>query len=170
MKIHAPPFSEGVDFRRMAAAESGGVYRFQLIKPAVFTFKSAILQPPCRLSFRTDDREWLRVEPHRMIVANGYAWNGNSVKRGIRLMGRDVWLGTPDFDPGTLTASLIHDALFQYSGLYQMPVSREDANDIYEACCRQNKFRLTRIYREALDECSPAFWGKTDNNQTCHEI
>lgn len=170
MTITAPQFSEGRDFRRMAVAESGGTYRFKLLKCAIFSFKDAILPIPQRLSFRTDGKEWLRVEPHRVIVGGGYAWNGNSCKRGVRILGRDVWLGTPDFDPGTLAASLIHDALFQYSGLHQLPFSLEEANDIYAACCHQKHFRLTFAYKAALDEFSAPLWGKKEPNQTCHEI
>jgi len=170
MNIHAPTLSEGTDFRRMAVAESGGVYRFKLLKCAIFTFKDSIILPPQRLSFRADGREWLRLESHRAIVANCYSWNGNSVKKGIRIFGRDVWLGTPDFDPGTLAASLIHDALFQYSGLFQMPLWLDDANDCYEQCCRQNNFKLTGVYREALDELSASYWGKLSPGQSCHEI
>lgn len=170
MNVTAPHLSEGTDFRVMAVAESGGIYRFKLLKSAIFTFKEAIISPPRRLSFRTDGKEWLRIEPHRMIVARGYAWNGNSVKKGIRVLGRDIWMGTPDFIHGTLAASLIHDSLFQYSGLYQMPLWLDDANDIYEACCRQNKFPLTPAYMAALNEFSPAFWGKFQPDQTCHEI
>lgn len=170
MNLHAPHLSEGTDFRVMAVAESGGVYRFKLMKSALFTFKEAIIQPPCRLSFRTAGKEWLRIEPHRMIVARNYSWNGNSIKRGVRLLGRDVWLGTPDFIPGTLAASLIHDALFQYSGIFQMPLWLDDANDIYEACCRQHHFKLAAVYRSALDEFSAAYWGKIQPDQSCHEI
>lgn len=170
MNLHASHLSEGTDFRIMAVAESGGVYRFKLLKSAIFTFKEAIIPPPRRLSFRTDGKEWLRIESHRMIVASGYAWNGNSVKKGVRLLGRDVWLGTPDFIPGTLAASLIHDALFQYSGIYQMPIWLDDANDIYEASCRQHNFPLTAVYRAALDEFSSTYWGKSSPNQECLEI
>lgn len=170
MNLHAPILSEGTEFRRMAVAESGGVYRFKLIRCAIFSFKDTILPVPQRLSFRTDGKEWLRVEPHRVIVARNYSWNGNSIKRGFRIFGRDVWLGTMDFDPGTLAASLIHDALFQYSGLHQMPFDLEQANEIYAACCRQNDFRLTFAYKAALDEFSPSFWGKAQPNQSCHEI
>lgn len=170
MKLHAPNLREGTDYRRMAVKESGGVYRFKLLKSAIFTFRESIIQPPRRLSFRTDGHEWLRIESHRVIVANGYGWNGNSVKKGIRLLGKDVWLGTPDFLPGTLAASLVHDAIFQYSGLYPMPFWLDDANDIYEACCRQNDFRLAAVYRSALDEFSASFWGKVETNQCCLEI
>lgn len=170
MNLHASDLSEGTDFRHMSVSDSCGVYRFKLLKSAIFTFKEAIIQPPRRLSFRTDSKEWLRIESHRIIVGGGYAWNGNSVKKGVRLLGRDVWLGTPDFIPGTLAASLIHDALFQYSGIFQMPLWLDDANDIYEACCRQHKFPLAAVYRAALDEFSAAYWGKIQPDQSCHEI
>jgi hypothetical protein len=170
MKVTPPPLSEGTDFRRMAVAESNGVYRFKLIKSAIFTFSDLIIQPPQRLSFRVNDKEWMRIEPHRVIISNGYAWNGCSIKRGIRILGRDVWLGTPDHDPGTIGASLIHDALFQFSGLVEMTFGLEAANDIFEQVCRANKFKLTWLYRDALDEFSHDFWGDLTKDVNCHEI
>jgi hypothetical protein len=170
MTITAPPLSEGTDFRRMAVSESGGVYRFKLLKCAIFTFRDAVLPVPQRLSFRCNGSEWMRIEPHRMILSRGYAWNGSSPKKGIRVFNKDVWIGTPDFDPGTLAASLAHDALFQFSGLYQMPFDLETANDFYEQICRANRFALTGIYREALDEFSYTHWGKSQPATTCNEI
>jgi len=170
MTIHAPAFREGTDYRRMAVAESGGVYRFKLLKCAVFTFSDAVIPIPQRLSFCTRGTEWMRLEPHRMIISRGYAWNGNSPKKGVRIIGRDCWFGTADFAPGTLAASLAHDAIFQYSGLYRMPFDLDTANDFYEQICRANRFMLAGIYRDALDEFSHSHWGNTDRNSTCHEI
>lgn len=170
MNISPPPLSENTDFRRMAVVESGGVYRFKLTRSAIFTLRGSAIPIPQRLSFRTSGKEWMRVEPHRIIISGGYAWNGNSVKKGVRILGRDVWLGTPDFDPGTLAASLIHDALFQYSFLREMPFSCAQANDFYAQICKANHFKLTGIYRSALDEFSHAFWGKFQSETTCHEI
>ena len=167
MKIHAPPFSEGTDYRRMSVAESGGVYRFQLIKPAIFTFSDAIIPIPKRLSFRVKGKEWLRLEPHRMIIADRYAYNGNSPKRGYHILGHDVWIGTPDLDP---LPPLPHDVIFQFSHLFEIPFSLEQANDFYEQVCRQRKTWLTSTYRAALDEFSHEFWGKCQPNTTCHEI
>jgi len=169
MNCQPPNLYEHRDFRRMSVAESGGVYRFKLLRPAVYFLRNPIVMPPRRIVFCAAGVEWLRIESHRVTVAAGYAWNGNSVKKGIRIFGRDVWLGTPDHDPGTISASLIHDALFQFSGLDGMPFSLEVANDIYEDCCRYNKFALTGIYRSALDEASSAFWGKYAPNQSFYE-
>jgi hypothetical protein len=166
MKIQAPALWEGIDYRRMAVAESGGVYRFKTLRPIVYTFSGAVVPIPTRLSFRTGATEWMRMEPHRMTIAPGYAWNGNSVKRGYRLLGRDIWLGTPDFT-ATLAASLAHDPLFQFSGLGELPFSLATANDFYGQICEQNHFLLTSIYCEALAECSWASWGKSDPEANC---
>jgi len=169
MTIHAPTLKEGLDYRRMAVRESGGVYRFKLLRPAIYTFSEAVIPIPTRLSFRTNGHEWMRLEPHRMIISGGYAWNGNSVKKGVRILGCDVWLGTPDY-AATIPASLGHDPIFQYSGLWQMPFSLETANDFYWQICEANKFRLASIYSEALEEFSPMSWGKSEPGAECVEI
>jgi hypothetical protein len=170
MKITAPDLVEGIDFRRMAVSETGGKYRFQTLRPLAYRFDSAVIRIPTRRSFRTEGREWMRIEPHRMIISRDYAWNGNSWKKGYRFFGRDWWIGTPDFIPGTLAASLAHDSLFQYSGLSLMPFTLDEANGFYEQCCRQFRFRFAGIYREALDEFSHAHWGKDHAHSTAVQL
>ena len=170
MKITPPQFTEGKDFQRMAVRESGGVYRFKLLRDAVFIFDELVVTPPVRLSFQVHGKEWMRIEPHRITISKFYSWNGNSPKKGVRILGMDHWMGTPDFIPGTLTASLIHDSLFQFSFLRKMPFSCEHANEVYEQVCKANHFKLAGVYRSALDEFSHEYWGKYQPHTTCHEI
>ncbi|MDC7704043.1 DUF1353 domain-containing protein [Vogesella indigofera] len=85
-------------------------WRYRLT--ADFTHQSPLL---AGISFCN---EWLRIEDGRITIRAGYAWDGCSP--AVRLPG-GIWLGTPDGPlgvdgrPQTFYASLVHDALCQFS-------------------------------------------------------
>lgn len=154
------PLVEGHNFRRMAVAETNGVYRFQLTADFLFVYSFDILpQHLHEASFRdAQDREWVRMTRRTKTVRHGYAWNGNSWKKGIRVLGRDVWLGTPDYHPGTLEASLGHDPDYQFAHTEHFPFSFSEVNHHYYALTVQNKFKLANAYHGALTDFGMAAW------------
>lgn len=169
MKVMAPALVEGADFRRLSVVEGYGTYRFKTLVPMVYKFNAPIIPCPSRRSFRVEGKEWLYLTSKAATIPSGYSWNGSSPKRGYRILGRDVWLGTPDFH-GTLAASLIHDVLFQFSGCIQLPFDLEEANDFYRQICSQYSFRLTGTYFGALRDFSAPYWGIPQPDTTVHEL
>lgn len=166
MRLTAPALREGIHYRRLSVREGGGVYRFETLLPLTYHFAAPLLPDSRTLSYRTPAGEWLLLTRTTATVSARYRWNGNSPKKGIHLLGRDLWLGTPDY-PATLAASLLHDAFFQFSGTRPFPVSLDYANACYAGICRGAHFRLTAVYQTALEECSRAYWGKSEPEASC---
>lgn len=106
------------------------------------------------------NREWLTIYPRKMVLHAPYRWNGNTPKRGIRVLWWDMWLGTPDFYPGTIAASGWHDALYQFSGLPEMPIKRWQADDVYHQLSEAHGAPLDEIYATALKVFASRAWGK----------
>lgn len=162
------PLSEGDNFRRMSVAETGGIYRFQLTRDFVFIYTFDILpSDQHEVSFRDlNGREWVRMTRRTKTVRLGYAWNGNSWKKGIRVLGRDVWLGTPDYHPqGTLEASLGHDPDFQMAHTEQFPFTFTEVNHHYLVICQANRFKLANLYHGALKDFSRSAWENSRHNR-----
>lgn len=80
-----------------------------------------------------------------------------------------MWIGTPDF-AGTLAASLLHDALFQFSTCSLLPFSLEEANEFYRQLCKQHGFCLTNAYFGALRDFSAPYWGVPEPDVTVKEF
>ena len=157
----AEPLEEGYHFRRMSVKEGKGIYRFTLLRDVIYIHAHAILPIFAAVSFRDrTKREWMRMTTRTQILRAGYSWNGNSWKRGINVLGKDIWLGTPDFHPGTLAASLKHDADFQFNQTAHHPFSLEESNNHYLQLCRNDNFRLDGVYHAALRNFSQAAWNK----------
>lgn len=169
MKIIAPALVEGRDFRRLSVAEGKGTYRFKTLVPLVYKFSDIVISPPSRRVFLANDFVWARLSPKSLTITSGYAWNGSSPKKGIRVLGNDVWLGTPDF-PETLPASLVHDLMFQFSSLMEMPFTLAQANDFYRQICDQFGFCLTGAYHGALKDFSGPYWGVRNGYLTAVEV
>lgn len=160
----SPPelFWENIDWRRLSVAEGRGKLRFTTLKTIRYNVAPNAVPHP--ISFRDgNEREWLRICPHRIIIPESYSWNGNSPKKGVRIGDRDVWFGTPDF-PATIPASLIHDALFQFASTEHFPFSLEQCNSIYTDICRAKGFALTGAYSGALKDFSSKFFGRDLQN------
>lgn len=169
MNVKSPPFVEGKDFRRLTVAEGQGIYRFETLVPMIFRFNECVIPCPTRRSFRVKGREWFHLSPKSATIPARYQWNGSSPKRGYRILGRDVWVGTPDF-AGTLAASLLHDAMFQFSACSLLPFSLEEANEFYRQICKQHGFCLTGAYFGALRDFSAPYWGVPEPGVTVKEF
>jgi hypothetical protein len=101
---------------------------------------------------RAFEEEFLRIEDNGKITikANpqrGYAWDGCSPKKNFI----DIIWGTPDgrFDlitekQITYFASMIHDALYQYSR--QISLSRKEVDTLFKLNLQKSDFILANIY------------------------
>lgn len=121
----------------------GGKYRFVLIEDLVV--KVGPVTGGGTHSFYDDDREWLRVRGEKLTIRAGYAWNGCSPKKHVA--GR--WVGTPDF-AGSIMASCIHDALYQFLHLPCFPFKRSECDGIFRAVMKLKGFRLGFVYHGAV--------------------
>lgn len=84
----------------------------------------------------------------RITVMKGYAWNGCSPK----VVFLDLLIGTPDGAvyaptgrPKAYYASLVHDALYQFSEAGS-PISRSQADRIFLRLLRESEFSLRWPY------------------------
>ena len=109
------------------------------------------------------DSKWLLIDSTGNItIRKEYAWDGCSPK--INIM--DLFLfGIPDgiidfhtFKPKTYYASLVHDALYQYSS--RLPVKRKSADKMFFVLLRKNDFQLARLYYWAVRLIGWMYWDK----------
>ena len=173
MKVSSPKAILDLDYRKLTVAEGQGKWRMKSLRDTVFNFDADIIPDNEERVFAHQYRPWLKIEPRRITIAAGYAWNGNSPKRGYRFLWRDWWFGTPDFFPGTVKASQLHDALFQFSPLPAMPFGWELANDFYRQLANAHGHPLDDTYALVLKICAAKFWGDKPENLTCtitHEV
>ena len=82
-----------------------------------------------------------------------YAWNGCSPKFNVL----DITVGTPDgvpmetgAPPKTYSASLFHDALYQFLDDPRMPLSRKQADDVFLELLTRDGFALRHVYYTAV--------------------
>lgn len=160
------PLVEGENFRRLSVREGKGVYRFQLIQDFRFIYAHDILRDGLHeVSFRDEHgREWMHMTGRTKTISNGYSWNGNSPKRGVRFLGCDLWFGTPDYHPGTLEASLGHDPDFQFSHTEHFPFTWTECNQHYLIICRSRGFKLANAFHGALADFSKGGWDAAANH------
>lgn len=173
MKVTSPKPVQGIDFRKLTVEEGQGTWRIKSLRDTVFNFEENIIPAHEERVFAHQYRPWMKMEPRRITIAAGYAWNGNSPKRGCHFLWRDWWFGTPDFFPGTVKASQLHDALFQFSALPALPFTLEQANEFYRQLAKAHGHPLDDTYALVLKICAAKFWGGTPENLTCtitHEI
>lgn len=170
MIVHGNPLIEYRHYRRLSVREGQGIYRFETLVPISWVFSSPVTHLRKRLSFRDRwGKEWLLLAARTATIPARYQWNGNSPKKGIRLLGFDLWLGVPD-SPRTISASLLHDSFFQFSGTEKFPIGLDDANDCYEQLLRAEHFPHAGSYRGVLDEISTAFWSRPAAGTHCVEL
>lgn len=137
-----PAFVEGVHYERHAPF---GRWKWVTKKPLEIRFVTPLLKAAD--SVAGEDRwcrEWLRVEPLRIAIPAGYAWNGSS------------W--SPDLS-GVMLASCVHDALYQFSGCSGWPsaLDRKWADDLFH---QLSTSRLRWFYRVGIAACSWLCWGR----------
>lgn len=129
MKAHLPDFELDVDYRALHPTKEGDCrYRFVTLLTPLFIVDG--LDCGGRIiSFRDKNHhEWLRMSDSVITISGGYAWNGCTPKRYSRVLRR--WIGTPDFK-ATIPASLVHDALYQFSHCRDFPLHRSDCDEIF---------------------------------------
>ena len=110
---------------------------------------------------------WAWILDGYIYIAAGYYWNGCSPKYYIGSDKFGFWVGTPDFEE-SITASLVHDVLFQFS--YLGKFTMEDANMMFYSIMEEEKFLLAEIYFTAVQKLGVAFFGKKDDNLSAHYI
>ena len=165
MKVTAAKAIRNADYRELTVAEGGGKLRFETLTNAVYTFDADIIPTNEERVFSHKFRPWMKMEPRRITIAAGYAWNGNSPKRGYHFI-RDWWFGTPDFQ-GTIRASLLHDLLFQFSFLASLPFTLANANECYYQLAKAHGHPLDDTYNIVLKICAARHWANDTGNLTC---
>lgn len=100
--------------------------------------------------FSIDTKIWLILSWNGNIeIRKGYSWDGCSPK--FEMFGK-VW-GTPDGSinkdtslPKTYRASLVHDALLQFSQSEVMPFTRKEIDKLFYFILKQDKFKFAYLY------------------------
>ena len=121
-----------------------------------YEYKSSILN----VAYKND---WISIDPEGHIhVKKGYAWNGCSPK--INFL--DMIIGTPEGainpatgKPKTYYASMIHDALYQFSKDLKDKISRRQADNVFREMLRAEEFLPADIYYAAVRMFAGQFWG-----------
>ena len=107
--------------------------------------------PDTPLSFcDREGREWLVLHPSgQAVIRAGYAWDGCTPKVAVF----DIVLGVPDGIPNQLTrkpkayfASLVHDVLYQFMDLPELPVSRRGADQAFLDLLDRDAFAPRYLY------------------------
>jgi hypothetical protein len=85
----------------------------------------------------------------RAVVTAGYAWDGCTPKYALF----DVVLGVPDGVPNSRTrkpktyhASLVHDVLYQFLDVHQLPIDRSGADSAFFDLLKRDAFAPRAIY------------------------
>lgn len=169
MQATCPPFVTNHNFRWLSVKEGGGVWRLESLRQNELYFESDVIPDnQIRSFYDGHGKEWLTIHSRKLILPKFYRWNGNTPKKGYRVLGLfDLWLGTPDFNPGTIAASGFHDQLYQYSALKELPFTLQQSNDIYHQLSEAHGAPLDEIYNISLKICSSRCWGKTEPGAHC---
>jgi hypothetical protein len=101
-----------------------------------------------------EDREWLVLYPDgRAVIRHGYAWDGCTPKFSLF----DIVIGVPDGIPNELTrkpkayhASLVHDVLYQFLELPELPVDRRGADRAFLDLLDRDAFAPRYLYWAAV--------------------
>jgi hypothetical protein len=125
-----------------------GKWKYVLLQPVVVRCDWMLTQVPLRLvrerygvTLGEIHRYYIRINP-------GYAWDGCSC--------------SPDH-PQTMLASLVHDFLYQFSGVPGFPpqISRFTADELFEQIARESGCRWAWLYRLGLALGSWMFWERS---------
>ena len=115
MKLYRPTFIENIHWRKLTSQERNGrPWKYVLLK----NFKVTFLAPLCRgvyYLFDGDGTCWGTITPQGITVHAGYAWNGSTA--------------SPDWK--VILASLVHDLLYQFSGVAAFPLTRCQCDNIF---------------------------------------
>lgn len=168
-----PQFVEGVHWRRLTPEEGRNKWRYVLLQPITFHIIGyAPRYPDLKIEFRDKYRRvWATLHGREFTTMPGYASNGNSPKRHVRIFGRGVWVGTPDFEGdvngngGTVLANFLHDPARQFARTKHMPLSLKDHDDLFLSILKAVKFRWARLWYHTVRAAS-GVWPIDQHGQT----
>ena len=98
---------------------------------------------------------FLRIKGDTITIPAGYSWDGCSPKTKIG----GLIIGVPDFGMNTKYASLVHDALYQYSSKLKN-TKRADADRIFLILMGKQRFCLRYVYWGVVRSISWIFWNR----------
>lgn len=102
------------------------------------------------LVFEHNNKTWLLImRDGSIVVAQDYAWDGCSPK--ISISGHvfgvpEGKISSETGKPQTYYASLIHDALLQFSNDPRMPFSRSEIDEIFYEILKRDGFKAAPLY------------------------
>lgn len=141
MKPIIPPFAQGTHWRKLAFWESlGSEWSYKTLTPVTVRFLDAICEKEYSL-YSKEGCLWGHITPHAIRVMPGYWWGGSSCAP----------------DAGTMLASLVHDLLYQFSGVPEFPLTRKFADNLFFSLA---KTPLRALYRLGLFVGSWAYWNQ----------
>lgn len=142
MMLPRPQFIEGTHWRKLTADERNGrPWKYKLIQDITVWFD----RPICFGSYYLHDGNgdhWGTISPRFIMVSAGYAWNGSSCSPDLR---------------GVLLASVVHDLLYQFSGVPLFPFSRHFCDNLFFSL---SSTPLAFAYRAGLFLGGWACWGQ----------
>lgn len=139
--VTIPEFEMGEQFIQLRPCLGNYKYRFLLLQNIEIYFFNPFVTRKERILFKdTDGNVWMEITRYSIIIHKKYAWDGCTPKRWF-----GIWWGTPDFKK-TIIASLIHDALLQFSSTKHFPLSRKEVDSIFKELLRKNNFSLYHLY------------------------
>jgi hypothetical protein len=152
----------GVDYETLPR----GRWRFRLLRDVSVPLpKGAVTE---RHHYHDADRNlWLTMRPGEATISRRYAWDGASPK--VNILG--LWLGTPD-TPGTLRATLWHDALWQFLHMPCFPLTVKQTDAKFRAIMAQDGAPIQgAVYYRAVRMFGGLYrWiGSPDNGLYCGE-
>lgn len=125
-------------------------------EPWRYRLKNDFVHESPHLAGITFCNAWVVIEGGRMLIREGYAWDGCTP--AMRLPG-GVWLGPPDGPvaadgwPQTARASLVHDALCQFRA--DIPITKAASVAIFRDLLRGAGWPWWRLYSWAVAVFGP---------------
>jgi hypothetical protein len=142
MKILRPWFQEGIHYAKIPRSERNGrPWKYKLLDDITVRFDFPICFGNYYLHDGNGDH-WGTISPRFIMVSKGYAWNGSSC--------------SPDLS-GVLLSSVVHDLLYQFSGVETFPFSRNFADNLFFSL---STTPLAFAYRAGLFLGGWACWGQ----------
>lgn len=139
--ITLPKFEKNVNYRELTPLEGRNTYRYITIKPISITFEHPLISKGRVLKFYDTKGEiWAMIKYNKFIIFDRYAWDGCTPKKWW-----GIWWGSPDFKD-TALASLIHDAMLQFSGTDHFPFNRLEIDNYFKYILEHYEFMFSSIY------------------------
>lgn len=152
MITQLPAWVEGIDWRELPPREGRRRWRFQLLRDLVIQldrprfFRTVTFHAP-------GGQWWARFDGSRFTIRAFYAWNGNSPKRHVPVLG---WIGTPDCRGdvtglgGNILGSVVHDCMRQFLATRHFPLNIEEVDTCFYDINKLSGFPLALPYYSAV--------------------